>query len=142
MRHLLSCPLKDYLSSSLEKTPWCYNWIGIVSLGGVRFRYWVFALMNFHLSLVFVYLHLCISICLLYLCLSLPQEVGEEVVDIWLNYPLTAVMATSQDEEIFGQIHFAVWTNTLCSLDKCTLQVGQIHLTIWTNIFYNLDKSI
>ena len=40
----------------------------------------------------------------------------------------------------FGQIHSAIWTNTLKNLDKYTLQFGQMHLAIWTNTFVNLDK--
>ena len=71
-----------------------------------------------------------------------------------------------------GQIHFSIWTNIFCNLDKfiqrvrcwivsraddrhseetfalfCPstkyiLQAGQIYFAIWTNIFYNLDKFI
>ena len=37
-------------------------------------------------------------------------------------------------------MHFAIWTNAFCNLDKYILQFGQIHFAIWTNTFSNLDK--
>ena len=37
----------------------------------------------------------------------------------------------------FGQIHFAICTNTFRILDKYILEVGQIYFRIWTNTFCN-----
>ena len=42
----------------------------------------------------------------------------------------------------FGQIHFEIWTNTFCHLDKYILQFRQIDLAIWTNTISNLEKYI
>ena len=40
----------------------------------------------------------------------------------------------------FEQIHFAIWTNIFCYLNKYILLFGQIHFAIWTNTFCYLDK--
>ena len=42
----------------------------------------------------------------------------------------------------FGQMQFAIQTNTFCNLDECILQLGQIYFAIRTNTFWNLDKYI
>ena len=42
----------------------------------------------------------------------------------------------------FGQIHFAIWTNTFHTLEKYISEFGQIHSTFWANKFRILDKYI